>query len=553
MKGLATRFSPGALIFIIWAVATLINITKAVHIDDTIYLEIARQMVANPLHPLSGEINWVNTQEPIYRISASPLLWPWLLSGVMRVMGESEIAFHLLVAIFTLAAILFFYALAEHFAPRYAMVLTALFALGPGFLPSQNLMLDVPMLAFWLMFFWSILCVQNDEDRSRRYALAGLAVALACLTKYTSLVLMPLMLLHLVLERRWRYLWALLIPLSALVLWSTFNIYDYGRVHLFEREGGSAHYAGIPFAELPRRFMDAVVCFGAVAPFALVCLSYLRVRTKGVCLLGAGVVCFLLAVVWAFVFQGEDLSPALLSALFIASAVLLLGSTLWEIVAALRADKASNEIIMLASWVLITFAFIVLGAPFLAVRHILPAVPAVLLIVGNRILPLVSERALKLSLTVTICLGLGVGIADWQFAALYRNEAPRIRQRMPAQARVWFMGHWGWQWYAVKSGMQQYDLKRSQLQPGDYLVVPHSIGAIPIAAQYASLLQKRETLASPGSSAFGVRTFGLAPPGGFYGGGLHALPWRLSSEPMELFTIYQIEENSTNNNVTQAN
>ena len=50
----------------------LANVAKPVHIDDTLYLAIARHIVAHPLDPYGGTINWQQIPEPAYNVSISP-------------------------------------------------------------------------------------------------------------------------------------------------------------------------------------------------------------------------------------------------------------------------------------------------------------------------------------------------------------------------------------------------------------------------------------------------------------------------------------------------
>ena len=95
------------LFLMIWVLVTSLNITKAVHIDDTGHLEIAKEIIKNPFHPMSGYVNWEDSAENICFKSTPPLFY--LLAACIYFFGESEIAFHLLISLFNLLCILFFY------------------------------------------------------------------------------------------------------------------------------------------------------------------------------------------------------------------------------------------------------------------------------------------------------------------------------------------------------------------------------------------------------------------------------------------------------------
>ena len=137
----------------IWVLVTSLNITKAVHIDDTGHLEIAKEIIRNPFHPMSGYVNWEDSAE-IYVLN-QPHLFFYLLAACIHFFGESEIAFHLLISLFNLLCILFFYGLVNNLKLKNPTAWITFFALGPGFIPSQNIMIDIPMLSFWLIFFWA--------------------------------------------------------------------------------------------------------------------------------------------------------------------------------------------------------------------------------------------------------------------------------------------------------------------------------------------------------------------------------------------------------------
>jgi hypothetical protein len=94
-------------LLIIWLIATLFNINKAYHIDDTFHLEAAESIKANPTHPLSGLINWDDSPQPMYKHNQPPLLF-YIISLHSIIFGNSELAMHLLLSIFSFLS-LFYY------------------------------------------------------------------------------------------------------------------------------------------------------------------------------------------------------------------------------------------------------------------------------------------------------------------------------------------------------------------------------------------------------------------------------------------------------------
>ena len=105
---------------------------------------------------------------------------------------HAELALHLVWILFSGAAIALFYALARRLTLPHPLLWTAVFCLGPAFLPAQNLMVDVPLTALWLAFFHALVR-PGSERPDRRPLLAALVAGFACLVKYTSLVLLPVL------------------------------------------------------------------------------------------------------------------------------------------------------------------------------------------------------------------------------------------------------------------------------------------------------------------------------------------------------------------------
>src|SRR3954454_21612828 len=67
----------------------LAAVAKPVHIDDTLYLAIARRIVTHPLDPYGGTINWQQVAEPPYHVSISPPLLSYAFALVIAVAGEN--------------------------------------------------------------------------------------------------------------------------------------------------------------------------------------------------------------------------------------------------------------------------------------------------------------------------------------------------------------------------------------------------------------------------------------------------------------------------------
>src|SRR5580765_8782850 len=112
--------------------AAAFNLTKAVHVDDTAYLQTAEHIMKYPLRPMSFLLNWEDGGRPAFGEMNQPALFFYLLAGLMRLFGDSVLAFHSAMAVASSAAIVFGYRVARRLAPEGALVVAALCGLSPA-------------------------------------------------------------------------------------------------------------------------------------------------------------------------------------------------------------------------------------------------------------------------------------------------------------------------------------------------------------------------------------------------------------------------------------
>ena len=523
------------------ALCTAFNLTKAFHIDDTAYLEIAQAILADPLHPMRADVNWVGTARPIYFLNQPHLLF-YPMAGLIACFGASEVVLHCLIAAFTALAVVFFYRLAGCLGCSYPLLLTVMFALGPAFLPSQNTMVDVPVVAMWLIFFWALLTAPEDRP-GPRHLLAVAVASAACLTKYTSLVLLPIFAIAAASRRQWRSLFLLAVPAATLAAWSAWNVADFGKPHLFGRPvgGGGADVLG-------GNIVDWIAGLGAVAPFTIGFLAGVR-RDRYRLWPALGVALAAVALVPAARMQsGASPQSVVLWVLFYGNGLLALVLVLGPI--ARRVGERPRGMLgigyrnaVLLLWLAGAVGFCVAFAPFMAVRHVLLALPPVLLLLGRnaRRAPPVPWVSVGTALTVT--LGVLLALSDYRAAAVYKRFATSIAETHAGSGTVRFAGHWGWQWYARQAGLVQYDVARTQFAQGDRIVVPQGVNRQFRAEDYGALLVPIEELVVPGGPLSWLRTMAQSPSGGFYSYSFatQVPPWFFSSMPLERFIVYRYE------------
>jgi hypothetical protein len=185
--------------------------------------------------------------------------------------------------------------------------------------------------------------------------------------------------------------------------------------------------------------------------------------------------------------------------------------------------------------------------PFQAVRHLLPALPPLILL-SFRFLkasesPWTRKERTILIFLLVIQFGLAgvVHLADYEYAASYREFAESVGE---SDESIWYVGHWGWKFYADRSGFLQLHRDGPYPSPGDLLLWPEKVH-IGLVFQNARGLQDRLELVSRNSyeGVIPVRTMDGDAGAGFYSVGRGKLPYRFFPEgPVEVMRIYRVTE-----------
>jgi len=168
---------------------------------------------------------------------------------------------------------------------------------------------------------------------------------------------------------------------------------------------------------------------------------------------------------------------ALMSA---AGAVLLAGSTArwWQT----RRDPVATTLLL---WILGTLAFATLVNWSTNARVIMPMIPAAA-ILTLRGAPASSLRPAAIGILVGGAIAISVACADQSLARSSRGAADLLAGRVAKHTHtVWFLGHWGFQWYCEMHGLKPIDVNGSTLRPDDLILIPSNnsqVYALPAAA-----------------------------------------------------------------------
>jgi hypothetical protein len=377
-------------------------------------------------------------------------------------------------------------------------------ALSPSVLPFLNLMLDVPALSLSLAGF-ALFLAASDRGSLGMAALAGLVAGLGMQTKYTAATAVAAMLAYGALFARLRHaLAAAAVAAGVFVGWEAFVAWRYGQSHLLQGMAylGPLRMGASTLAALVWS-LGFLTLVGALAPpvgvLALAALgapaSALRAGALGV-LFAFAAIPFLPPPgipdpeLWPRL-RGAPAEEWLFAGLGLATSALVLA------VAARSVRRSgAREDLFLAAWLAIEIAGFVALSPFLAARRVIGPVLAGLLLCGRaalvRLGPDRARRALRAPLALGAALGALFATAELADALAIRDAVRAAARRIEeldhraGQGTVWYLGHWGFQFYAEQLGMRPVVPGESRLRRGDWLVAPEGISKQSVRAPGAS-------------------------------------------------------------------
>jgi hypothetical protein len=474
---------------------TLLNLPKPLTVDDAAYYYFARHIADDPLHPYDFQIFWYEWPQPANTVLAPPVLPYWWSLG-LQLFGERPWLWKLWLLPFSVLFVHGLHALYRRFAHGMERPLVWLTVLSPLFLPSLNLMLDVPALALGLTAL--ALFFRACGRRSLHLAiLAGFVAGLAMETKYTALLVPAVMLLYAI--------WFGRLRLGVTAAGFAAALFA-GCEGLLFLQHGQSHFAAA--LEQGRQTLASWIDEKANAAQAL--LPMLGGVTPALTLVGLtalGCRRTLLAVVGGIfalgylLIAGIDLEFVRLSqttwvwrpveqGVFYASGLALAGTILaitWKLCFAQLSDRTTaleGLARFLAVWLVLELIAYFALTPFPAARRVMGLFVISTLLVG-RLAAQTCTSPERLGLVRAIVLGgaalgllfYGVDLTD----AFAQKRAPEAAAQYIAEQidgdrstdpTIWYVGHWGFQFYAERLGMKPVVPDLSVLRSGDWLVVP---------------------------------------------------------------------------------
>lgn len=533
---------PALAIALLTICVSLPFLGKPFNIDDPLFIWTAHHIQSHPFDPFGFKVAWGWGYGPMWLMTDNPPLTSYFIAVAALAVGWSEVALHLVFLLPTLTVVLGTVRLARLFSAPPAMAAVAtLFT--PAFLVSSTtVMSDVPMLALWV---WAIVLWMEatEENHFLKFAAAALLIAMAELTKYYGMCLIPLLAAYTVAAKRGirRELLFLVVPVAVLCVYQFLTSRLYGMNLVFDvanfsigKSLGSRVYGD--------SFLTALVfvggCFAVVVFLAPLLWKKRPLVVGAVMLLAAGAAFFHTSLLPKyFVSLGFRGFYRAQLAVWAAAGASVLALTVSEMLS--RRDAKS---IMLLLWVFGTFVFAAFCNWTINARTILPMAPALGVLIAQRLQRNFHGASIP-KLFFGICIvasgvfALYVTEADSLLAFAAKQNAQSIHQDYGAKFRqVHFEGHWGFQYYMSQSGAWPLIFKNTTLKPGDLVAIPsNNTNLLPLAPGKGVLLQ---IYSEPGPPL--VTTVSSTLGAGFYASLIGSLPFVFGPVPRETVAIYSL-------------
>ncbi len=543
-------------------------LNKAFTIDDTLFLLQAQQALSDPLHPTAFVVVWSEVAARLSAIMPSgPIMAYLLLPTVAH--GGAEWLGHLTQILLLCLGLLATTVLARRLGATWseARIAALLAATAPAVLGmASTVMPDIAAMTFGVLGIERYIAFLSQRGGLRgvlRGGLSALCLAAAALCRTHVLLLLGIAALFALEDELFPLLWP--VPSPGLPRFRQ-RLRQALSLDLMRRLGPIFLALGLVGVVL-RLVRDPLggtgvvsstrffATFGSLPANLLACLSYLALTVP-------------LILPWAFLRRAYLSRRLILWASLISLPLFplahnprclplapLIGLSVACLVdlfrCIVRSRDAQSLILLFWLWLSLPVLFYIHFAP----KYLVPSVPAIALLMarllcrqpgllwppGRGAAPLAPpparlQRLLYATLIGGAVLSLLIVQADAAFAHLGRRVAAEWIAPLVARGeRVWFCGHWGFQWYAQRAGARPMTREPPLPQPGDILVASERSDCY-----HMPRYPQRERLGTLSDHSSGGRAMAWEVGAGFYSNGSGFLPWMVSWEPLDRYDIYRL-------------
>jgi 4-amino-4-deoxy-L-arabinose transferase-like glycosyltransferase len=519
-------------------VATLVLVPfhdKAFTVDDPIFMREAEHALEDPLHPTAFVYPWFGAPRRVSEIAPSGPLGAWLLVPAALAGGSETIA-HLTILAFLGAGIVACVTLALRLglSPLASASAGVLLAADPAVaVMAGTAMPDVPAMALGVAGMERLVAWRSGR-RVVHGVMAAMLLGLAVLARSHAMLLLPIGAVLLVDEprewRSWRRTRAVRWwPLGAAGLAAL-------AVNLATKDpsSDSGSIAGS---------VANLVNWNALAS-NLVAFPVHWVLTTTLGIAWMGLRWRSLAQRWYLPLAG-GVAAALLLRWGHGAWVHLPAAAVAGLGLAVLADvvidaKERRDVLQVVLWLWLLPALAAVAYLHLPAKYLVPSAPAAAILLARRL----AERPRVGAAIATVTMALGVTLsvamlrADAVVAGFARNAAQgAIAPRTRAGESVWYVGQWGFQWYAERAGAQCLSAVPPYPAPGDVIVSCQHCGPPVDMSALRSILVP---IARLEDTTPGGRLMDMDSGAGFYSNYWGYLPWAWSDGPVEIVDVWRL-------------
>jgi hypothetical protein len=518
---------------------------KAFNIDDPLFIWAAKQINLHPFDPYGFSLNWYGFKMWAWEVIQNPPGVSYYISLVARCFNYSEIALHISFFISSLGVVLGTYFLARRVCSK--PLLAGLLVLAtPVFLVSSTaVMSDITMLA---LFIWAIVLWVRGLDINDGFSLfsSSVLIVLCISTKYFGIFLILVLAVYTLIKKRAAGFAAaayLLIPVLFLVYYYFKTLQLYGSALLFNAAGYSVfHNENYGFKILEKYLLGLSFTGGCLITMLFVSKFLLNKKDLKVCFM-----IFVLTFFSVLLLKKAGLHPfdsfsklGLLQIwellIFIFTGIMII----WVSTRIFWNNRHDHVFFLLHFWIVSTFIFAAFLNWTINGRSLLPLVPPFCILAARQIDSFPDFNKIKNRLLLSIIFGMFFSFllarADCRFADSARDAADAIYKRYGSNVnKVYFQGHWGFQYYMEEKGFKALDNKKTILTIGDIVINPvNNTNVFELFPDKFSMIGKMEFPVIPW-----IATMQTDSVAGFYSSVWGPLPFVIGVIPIESYYFYR--------------
>lgn len=526
------------IIIILTLAALLPFVNKAFHIDDTTLIYCARQILKTPLLSYSdATTNWFGFPQSLWLFTDAPLL-SYYVAFVIKIMGENELWLHIFYLIFPVIAIISMYLLSKRFNIP-ALLSTLLLVSTPCFMVcATNIMPDVALLAFYLTtvcaFIYGI-----DRENKWWLIISGFLAGLTCLIKYPGLTVIPVLFFYSIMKRKFlKGILSLSICLGIIGICCLHNIVFLGKTHFITLLYWHKYFKLTSLSILSNSLGTLSIIGGAtIFPFLFILL--IRIRKD---------LCIYFFIIWlALLIFIYFLKEYTLFRLTLVVLLASLGTLFYQKAINLLNDKGVNriDIIFLLIWLGVISCYnIFVITWFASPKYTLFLIPPMICLFLKSLSQEINKKRFYTFIVYTgvilnFVLSVSITHADYIYADTYRNFVQtHVKYLKEKPEKIWFRGHWGFQYYMEKEGFTYLALN-DMPEKGQIIIMPFICDHESFSQDLKEKLKLVRIINY--KSWYPIRIMLPRDRVNFYTYEIGSLPYGISIEPLETFQIWQAE------------